>query len=395
MRNMFANITFLRMRRRLLTLALAALVSCAMAQKRSACEYRMEIPVYIDSIQASLRYPMAWTAVRGDVGFDDWRSKARAKVFECMGPQPPAPDGWNVRVLAEEQRVGYKASKIELSLSRWYRVTAYVLVPDGKGPWPAVNLLHDHGAHLFIGKEKMIRPIAETNDVVEDAEKWVQNLYGGQYLGDFLASHGYVVFSADAPLWGERGRAEGVDRSKYDIIAGNMMMLGQNLCAYMHYDDIRTTEFLASMPSVDSTRIAAAGCSMGAYRAWMLSALSDRVRCAASVCWMTTTAGQLTTRYGRKENGGFANCIPSLRRYLDYPDIASLAAPKPALFIAGSADKLFPVPEVNKAYSVMRKVWEDASASDRLVTVVEAQPHECNLSNQAAILDFLNRYLKR
>ena len=43
----------------------------------------------------------------------------------------------------------------------------------------------------------------------------------------------------------------------------------------------------------------------------------------------------------------------------------------------------------------MRKVWEDASASDRLVTVVEAQPHECNLSNQAAILDFLNRYLKR
>ena len=69
---------------------------------------------------------MAWTAVRGDVGFDDWRSKARAKVFECMGPQPPAPDGWNVRVLAEEQRIGYKASKIELSLSRWYRVTAYV-----------------------------------------------------------------------------------------------------------------------------------------------------------------------------------------------------------------------------------------------------------------------------
>ena len=67
----------------------------------------MEIPVYIDSIQASLRYPMAWTAVRGDVGFDNWRSKARAKVFECMGPQPPAPDGWNVRVLAEEQRIGY------------------------------------------------------------------------------------------------------------------------------------------------------------------------------------------------------------------------------------------------------------------------------------------------
>ena len=395
MYNMSAKILFLSMRRMLLTVVLLALASLATAQKRSTYEYRMEIPVYIDSIQASLRYPMAWTAMKGTVSLDEWRCKGRAKVFECMGPQPPAPVEWNVRIVAEEQRDGYKASKIELSLSRWYRVTAYLLVPDGDGPWPAVNLLHDHGAHLFIGKEKMILPIAETDDVVEDAEKWVRNLYGGQYLGDFLARHGYVVFSADAPLWGERGRAEGVDRNRYDIIAGNMMMLGQNLCAYMHYDDIRTTDFMASLPCVDSTRIAAAGCSMGAYRAWMLSALSDRVKCAASVCWMTTTAGQLTTRYGRKENGGFANCIPALRRYLDYPDIASLAAPKPALFIAGSTDKLFPVPEVNKAYSVMRQVWEDASASDKLVTVVEAQPHECNLSNQATILDFLDRYLKK
>mgnify|MGYP000520806317 CR=1 FL=1 len=33
-----------------------------------------------------------------------------------------------------------------------------LLIPDGKGPFPTVNALHDHGAHLFIGKEKMIRP---------------------------------------------------------------------------------------------------------------------------------------------------------------------------------------------------------------------------------------------
>jgi dienelactone hydrolase len=247
---------------------------------------------------------------------------------------------------------------------------------------------------LFIGKEKMIRPIHEDSIVTDDANKWVDNLYEGQYLGDYLAQNGYVVFSIDAPLWGERGRKEGVDRSRYDIIAGNMMMLGRNLCAQMHYDDIRSTEFLSSLPYVDKKRIGCAGCSMGAYRSWMLSALSDDVKVGCSVCWMITTEDQLTLKYGRKENGGFANCIPGLRNYLDYPDIASLACPKPMLFISGTKDKLFPIPGVEKAYKQMHDVWDELKAGQKLVTHIIDQPHECNLSNQAAILSFFNQHLK-
>ena len=49
---------------------------------------------------------------------------------------------------------------------------------------------------------------------------------------------------------------------------------------------------------------------MGAYRAWMLSALSDDISVGCAICWMITTSDQLTMKHGRKENGGFANCIP-------------------------------------------------------------------------------------
>ena len=42
---------------------------------------------------------------------------------------------------------------------------------------------------------------------------------------------------------------------------------------------------LASLPFVDAQRIGCTGCSMGAYRTWMLAALSDRVKCGAAVCW--------------------------------------------------------------------------------------------------------------
>jgi dienelactone hydrolase len=236
----------------------------------------------------------------------------------------------------------------------------------------------------------MIRPFADAQEVLDDARAWADQLYEGQFLGDYLAQHGYVVFSIDAPLWGERGRKEGVDRQKYDLIAGNMMMLGRNLCAQMHYDDLRSTEFLAQLPYVDASRVGCAGCSMGGYRAWMLAALSDYVKAGAAICWMVTTEAQLTTRYGRKENGGFANCIPLLRNFMDYPDVASLAAPKPMLFVSGSQDKLFPVPGVRQAYDVMQGVWGKDGA---LVTEILDQPHECNRQNQQAILDFLNRHL--
>ncbi len=361
-------------------------------QKREVYEFTGEIPVYVDSIQASLAYPMAWRNQPAGTSLADWRSAARRLVFSLMGPEPPRAQGWDAEVLAEEQREGYKAVRMAFNLSRWYRVKAYVLIPDhAEGQrLPAVNLLHDHGAHLYIGKEKMIRPFADAQEVLDDARAWADQLYEGQFLGDYLAQHGYVVFSIDAPLWGERGRKEGVDRQKYDLIAGNMMMLGRNLCAQMHYDDLRSTEFLAQLPYVDASRVGCAGCSMGGYRAWMLAALSDYVKAGAAICWMVTTEAQLTTRYGRKENGGFANCIPLLRNFMDYPDVASLAAPKPMLFVSGSQDKLFPVPGVRQAYDVMQGVWGKDGA---LVTEILDQPHECNRQNQQAILDFLNRHL--
>ena len=133
---------------------------------------------------------------------------------------------------------------------------------------------------------------------------------------------------------------------------------------------------------------------MGAYRTWMLAALTDKVKVGCADCWMVTTEAQLTKRYGRAENGGFANCIPGLRNYLDYPDIASIACPKPMLFINGTRDQLFPVPGVKKAFEIMQHVWQDQGEADQLETYIWDQPHECNLKDQKAILDFLDRYLK-
>ena len=385
--------SLLKVKRSILFISVLFTFTVVSAQKREHYEFYKDFPVYADKLLAQLTYPLAW-GNSDTKDFSEWKDTARKKVLECMMTPPPAPKSYDMTVMGEERRDGYTARKIEFNLSDFYRVRAYVLVPDGKGPFPAVNLLHDHGAHLYIGKEKMIRPFDDDSLVIADADKWVADLYEGQFFGDYLVRHGYVVFSTDAPMWGERGRKEGVDRSKYDIIAGNMMMYGRDLSAFMTYDDIVSTDFLATLPEVDPSRIACAGCSMGAYRAWMLAAMSDKIAASAAVCWMVTTDVQMTWKYGRKENGGFANCIPALRQYLDYPHIASLACPKPALFINGTQDKLFKVPGVEKAFKIMHDVWDSQKAGQNLETELWPIPHSCGVKTQQRVLEFFDKHLK-
>ena len=359
-------------------------------QKRENYEFTFDLPRYVEQLKKELTYPLAW-GNSGIKDFAEWKTAARAKVLECMMTPPKQAESYDCQVIGEERRDGYTARKILFNVNAYSRITAYLLIPDGKGPFPAVNMLHDHGGHLYIGKEKMVRPFDVDTAVVNDADRWVEKLYDGQYAGDYFARNGYVVFSVDAPMWGERGREEGVDRSKYDIICGNMMMLGRDLSAFMTYDDITGTEFLASLPEVDKSRIGCMGCSMGAYRAWMLAALSDKIAAAASICWMTVTDVQMSVKDKKREYGGFANCIPALRQWLDYPHIASIACPKPMLFINGTRDHLFPVDGTHSAFSAMHDVWRSQNVDSALETELWDVPHSCGKALQQRALEFFNK----
>lgn len=108
-------------------------------------------------------------------------------------------------VVAREQRDGYEAQKILFNINKWERVAAYLLVPKVKKA-PALLMLHDHGAHFSIGKEKMVRPFGVDSTLLADAEDWAVRCYDGVYVGDELAKAGYVVLSIDALFWGDRGR---------------------------------------------------------------------------------------------------------------------------------------------------------------------------------------------
>jgi len=91
----------------------------------------------------------------------------------------------------------------------------------------------------------------------------------------------------------------------------------------------------------------------------------------------------------------YAFLHPGLYNYLDYPDVASLACPKPMLFYNGRQDGLFPVPSVEEAYAKMRAVWESQGAGDRLVTRLWDVPHEFNAEMQDEAFAWLEGELRR
>ena len=56
-----------------------------------------------------------------------------------MMTPPKAAKAWDMEALGEEQRDGYKAQKIAFNINAYSRITACLLIPDGKGPFPTVK----------------------------------------------------------------------------------------------------------------------------------------------------------------------------------------------------------------------------------------------------------------
>lgn len=385
------------MKHKLLPLLFASLLSLSTASAQTdsaAYEVTGNMPVFYQQMKQQLTYPLAWGKAE-EKDFAKWKAQARHVLAECMQNFQPAPKAYAMEVTDREQRDGYEARKIRFNLSEWSRIPAYLLVPEGKGPFPAIVLLHDHGAHFSIGKEKMVRPFHVAPEVMEDADQWASQCYDGQYVGDYLARHGYVVLAVDALFWGERGRKEGTSYDAQQALASNFLQMGASWGAFINVDDMRSTEFLASLPFVDKERVGSLGFSMGAYRSWMLAALTDVVRASASVCWMNTTEHLMTLTNNQNKGGSaYAMLIPALRRYLDYPHVASIACPKPTLFFNGTQDKLFPIEGVRDAYQEMEAVWQSQGASDHLVTKLWDEKHFFNKEMQKETLEFFDRWLK-
>ncbi|WP_060887237.1 dienelactone hydrolase family protein, partial [Streptomyces caniscabiei] len=320
------------------------------------------LPDFHPLLKEELRFPLAWgTSPIRD--FRAWRRAARAKVEEHLfvgrDDTPYDPEFGGERGEGD----GYTRETVTFSLTRYGRVRGALLTPHGTGPFPAVLLLHDHGAKFDIGKEKLVRPWFDESRLAS-AQAWADRYFSGRFVGDELARRGYVVLAVDALGWGDRGPTT---YEEQQALASNLYNLGSSLAGLMAREDVRAAGFLAGLDRVDRRRVAALGFSMGAFRAWQTAALSDDITAAASVCWMTGLKEVMVPGNNiLRGQSSYYMLHPGLARHLDFPDVASIGAPKPMLFLHGGQDPLFTEEGVRVAHEKLRAVWRSRHAGERL-----------------------------
>ncbi|MEU6258209.1 dienelactone hydrolase family protein [Streptomyces sp. NPDC047043] len=322
------------------------------------------LPDFHQTLKDELDFPLAWgTSPLHD--FRSWRRAARAKVEEHLLVDRQAGTPYAPEFTEGPQGDGCTRELVTLSLTRYDRVRATLLTPHGTGPFPAVLLLHDHGAKFDIGKEKLVRPWYDDTRLAS-GQAWADKYFSGRFVGDELARRGYVVLCADALGWGDRGP---VTYDQQQALASNFYNLGSSLAGLMAREDARAAGFLAGLDRVDARRVAAVGFSMGGYRAWQTAALTDDIAATASVCWMTGLKEMMVPGNNTlRGQSSYYMLHPGLARHLDIPDVASIGAPKPMYFLDGEQDALFTAEGVRAAYARMRAVWSSRHAGERLRT---------------------------
>jgi dienelactone hydrolase len=378
------------MSRLLILLAAASLLDRAISGAETAFEspgVEARLPVFHSRLTSRLDYQLSWLSGTYP-DFEVWRRGARAKVMECL-LLPPAVVSFAPEIIGEQDRGTYLARKVVFNITGDSRVLAFLLVPKSTGPHPAVLLLHDHGARFDIGKEKVIAPWDEPTEKMESARKWSAQCYGGRFIGDELARRGYVCLATDMLNWSDRGGG-GYDNQQ--ALAANLFQYGASWAGLIAHEDLRAAEFLATRPEVNARQVAAMGLSVGGYRTWQVSALSPHIAAGVSVCWMATRKGLMIP--GNNQTSGqsaFTMVHPGLGNLLDYPDVASLACPKPMMFLCGNRDQLFPVQSIEEAFQKMRRVWASQRAEGHLVTRLCDAPHEYNAKMQDEAFTWLDR----
>jgi dienelactone hydrolase len=339
-----------------------------------------------------------------------WQRTARARVFDHLFYAPPKADP-KPELVRRTDRGGYVEEYLTFQTTPDLRIPAYVMLPKpSRIPAPAILVLHSHDGIYLWGKEKVVA----LDDEHPYLTAFKKERYGGKSIASELARSGYVTMAIDMFYWGERRMLLDDDPSAYrerpvtmrdeDVRAFNQhssqgeSLVGRSLFTagitwpgVVLWDDIRALDYLASRPEVDAKRLGCVGLSVGGYRSYLLAALDERIKAAVDVGWMTSFGAQI--RRHVTNTVGLSFHINGLYRYLDFPDLAALAAPRALMVINGSQDRLFAPEGVKSAFDKIARLYAKAGVSDRVRCRLFDAPHEFNLEMQAEAWEWLAKWV--
>jgi hypothetical protein len=257
------------------------------------------------------------------------------------------------RVYGRVEGEGYTVERVLLETLPGFHLSGSLYRPAGKaGPFPAVASPHGHwGEGRF----------TQTKDGNLPAR------------GITFARLGFVCFMYDMVGYADFKQLP----HRFQDPDWGMGLLGLQT-----WNSLRAVDFLVSLPDVDPKRIGATGASGGGTQTFLLTAVDERIRCAAPVNMVAA------------EFQGGCSCenAPFLRIDLNNVEIAAATAPRPLLLVSCTGD--WTKNTLTLEGPAVEKVYQALGVPERLRTVQFNYPHNYNQDSREAVYAWFVRWLQ-
>lgn len=308
------------------------------------------------------------------------RTEILRAFIDCAG-EVLAPGPVKFSVESEVAESDHVRQKIVFATSDGDSISAFLLIPNGAREsgrkYPAILALHPTSV---IGKASVATPEGPEN-----------RRYGLE-----LVSRGYVVLAPDDLTAGERiypglkAFRDGPFYARYP----EWSTVGKNLL-----DHLQAVDLLVSLPFVDAQRIGAIGHSFGAYNAYFISALDERIRAVVSSCGVLPFSAVGSTKHWGVRD--WYTHFPKLaeaekqgRVPFEFNEIIALTAPRPMFFYAAQSDRIFPFwKEVGDCFLDVHRLYAWLGAEDNFKSIIGSGSHDFPEPVRIMSYEFLDRWL--
>jgi dienelactone hydrolase len=225
--------------------------------------------------------------------------------------------------LAQE---GYHQIRIQYTGQEGDPIPAFLLLPHGRGPFPAVLVHHQHHGQRHLGKSEVC---GLTGDPL-------------QAFGPALARQGFVVLAPDSICFEDRrGNQKGTEPDEGDVDQHYnemcyRLLRGDTLMRKVLSDSALGISLLREHPLVDFERVGILGHSYGGNTVLFHGALDERIRFAGSSGAACTYQFKMVHQMGIE----MAEVIPGFANRYDIPDLVACFAPRPFLIVSATDDPL-------------------------------------------------------
>jgi dienelactone hydrolase len=150
---------------------------------------------------------------------------------------------------------------------------------------------------------------------------------------------------------------------------------------------VRIIDYVIKLDYVDSEKIGVAGKSMGGHVATYVAAIDERVKSLVNAAYFLSY-----NELPLKKELCVCNYIPEMVEEYDFPVVASLIAPRPALYIIGKNDKHS---SLNVSEQLMNKIvkpeYEKLKKTDNVKFYIHDGGHEMKMQE---VVDWFKKTLK-